>query len=173
MPIKSALTIFLILHVATSIAQDSGYVATKSSPSDIAIITRDGITINGRVLQITLDYILLDARGLNSPVKLTAYYIRPSGNYYKIEVEYIQAAVFRAKKKTAQSALGGAVSGAIIGGEAISNSDGSLSEVAAGSGAGLAIGGLVGTAKGIGRKKVVVPIYGKSENLIMLLNYYQ
>jgi hypothetical protein len=68
--------------------------------------------------------------------------------------------------------MAGAVSGALMGGEAISNSEGSLSEVAAGSGAGLAIGGLVGTAKGMGRKKVVVPIYGKSENLIKLLNYY-
>ncbi len=173
MPIKFALTFILFLEAASSIAQDSTYVAKKSSPTDIAIITRDGSTINGRVLQITLDYILLDARELNSPVKLSVYYIRQQGNYYKIEVEYIQAAVLRAKKKTAQSTVAGALSGASIGGEAVGGSDASVSEFAKGSGAGLAIGGLVGTAKGLGRKKVVVPIYGNSENIVTLLNYYQ
>ncbi len=174
MPLKFALTICLTINVAVCIAQDTSYIATKSSPTDIAIITRDGLTINGRVVQITLDYILLDAHELNSPVKLAAYYIRPQGNYYRIDVEYIQAAVFRAKKKTGQSAGGGALSGAIIGGDAVgSSNDATVSEVAKGAAAGLVIGGLVGTAKGMGRKKVVIPIYGKSENLVSLLNYYQ
>ena len=173
MPVKVALTLFFFFITALAVAQDSTYVTRKSSPSDIAIITRDGLTINGRVVQITLDYILLDARELNSPVKLAAYYIRPQGNYFKIEVEYIHAAVLRARKKTAQSAVGGALTGASIGAEAVGGSEASLSEIGKGSAAGLAIGGLVGTAKGFGRRKVVIPIYGKSENLISLLNYYQ
>lgn len=173
MLLKFAFILFLFFNAAASIAQDTTYVTKKSSPSDIAIITRDGLTINARVVQITLDYILLDARELNSPVKLSAYYIRPSGNYYRIDVEYIQAAILRAKKRTGQSAMAGAVSGAIIGGDVVNDGDASVSTVAAASGAGLAIGGLVGTAKGLGRKKVVIPIYGKSENLISLLNYYQ
>jgi hypothetical protein len=173
MPIKFALTLFLFFGAATSIAQDTAYVATKSSPSDISIITRDGTTINGRVVQITLDYILLDARELNSLVKLSAYYIRPQGNYYKIDVEYIQAAVLRAKRKLGQSAVGGALSGATIGGEAVGGSEAGTSDLAKGAGAGLVVGGLVGAAKGLGRKKVVVPIYGKSENLVSLLSYYE
>jgi hypothetical protein len=173
MPLKLAFILFIIFVSAASFAQDSALLSKNNSRSNIAIISRDGLTINGRVLEITLDYILLDALDLNSPVTLSAYYIRPSGNYYKIDVEYIQAAVLRAKKKTGQSAMAGAVSGAFIGGDVVNDGDASVSTVAAASGAGLAIGALVGTAKGLGRKKVVIPIYGKSENLISLLNYYQ
>ena len=166
-------TLFLLFNAAVSFAQDSANISKKNNHSNISIISRDGVTINGRVMEITLDYILLDARELNSPVNLSAYYIRPSGNYYKIDVEYIQAAVLRAKKMTAQSAVAGALSGALVGGEVVGGSDAGLSELVSGSGAGIAIGGLVGTAKGLGRKKVVIPIYGNSENLISLLKYYQ
>jgi hypothetical protein len=173
MPIKFAFILFLFFFATASFGQDSAHLSKKNKASNIAIISTNGLTINGLVMEITLDYILLDARDLNSPVTLSAYYIRPQGNYYKIDVEYIQAAVLRAKKKTGQSAMAGAVSGALIGGEAVNDDDASVSTVAAASGAGLAIGGLVGTAKGLGRKKVVIPIYGKSENLISLLNYYQ
>lgn len=173
MPFKLALMLFLFLNGPASIAQDTANGAKNNSRSNIVIITKDGLQINGRVMEITLDYILLDARDFNSPVKLSAYYIRPKDNYYRIDVEYLQAAVLKAKKKTGRSAAAGAVTGAVMGIQATENTGARVSEAAAASGAGLAIGGLVGTAKGLGKKKMVVPIYGQSENLIRLLNYYE
>jgi hypothetical protein len=173
MPFKLALTLFLFLNLTATIAQDSASLSKNNSRSNIVIISRDGLQIKGRVMEITLDYIVLDARDHNNPVNLSAYYIRPKGDYYKIDVEYLQAAVFKAKKKTGRSAAAGAVTGAVMGIQSTENTGASVSEAAAASGAGLAIGGLVGTAKGLGRKKMVIPIYGQSENLIRLLNYYE
>lgn len=117
------------------------------------VITKEGLSINGRVLEITLDYILLDAQPYNSPVKLAGYYVRPFGPYRKVEVEYIQAAVVNTKKKVGMHAAAGGLSGAIMGANATENSDATLSETAGAAAAGLVLGGLVGTIKGTARKK--------------------
>jgi hypothetical protein len=54
------------------------------------------------------------------------------------------------------------------------NSGATLEEMGIATIAGAAIGSIVGTAKGLKRKKkLTIPIHGKSENLIFLSNYYQ
>jgi hypothetical protein len=154
-------------------AQDSVQAAKPTGPYNIVILTRDIVSIKGRVIEINLDHIVLDAKEFNSPVNLSAYYIRPKGDYYRIDVQYIQAAVVEKKKKVGASVLQGAADGTSQVLKAATNSGATMGEVAVGTAAGLAIGSLVGTVKGMGRKRVTVPIYGSSENLMTLLNYYQ
>lgn len=171
---KLAFTLMSLAATAFSIAQDSASIRKENNRPNIVIVAKDFISIEGRVIEITLDYILLDAAAFNSPLKLSTYYIRPVGNYFKIEVEYIQAAIVDLKKKFGRSVADGAVDGVATVIKSAENSNAKLEEVAAGSIYGLAIGSIVGTAKGLkGKKKITIPIHGNSANLIFLLNYYQ
>ncbi|MCU0394729.1 MAG: hypothetical protein MUF29_02380 [Chitinophagaceae bacterium] len=172
--IKLTWAMMALAITAFSSAQDSVQVRKENNRPNIVIVAKDALSIEGRVVDITLDYIVLDAAPFNSPLKLSAYFIRPVGNYHKIEVEYIRAAIVYEKKKFGRSVAEGAVDG--VGGfvSSADNSGASLQEVGAGAIYGLAIGSLVGTAKGLGRKKkLTIPIHGKSENLIFLRNHYQ
>lgn len=170
---KLSLTLMSFASTVFSSAQDSAQVAQVNRRPDIVIVARGALSIEGRVIEITLDYILLDAAPFNSPLKLSEYFIRPVGNYHKIEVEYIQAAVIYEKQKFGRSVASGAVDGVAGGISGAQNSGASLEEVGVASIAGLAIGSIVGTAKGLKRKKkLTIPIHGNSENLIFLLNHY-
>jgi hypothetical protein len=170
---KLALMLMGLAGTSSSIAKASAQVAQENRKPNIVVIAKDAVSIEGRVIEITLDYILLDAAPFNSPLKLSEYFIRPVGNYHKIEVEYIQAAVIYEKQKFGRSVASGAVDGVAGGISGAQNSGASLEEVGVASIAGLAIGSIVGTAKGLKRKKkLTIPIHGNSENLIFLLNHY-
>jgi hypothetical protein len=174
MPLRLTFATILLFLLASSFANDSAYLSKNVKKANIVIITKEGTSINGRVLDINIDYILLDAYPFNSPVKLSAFYIRPKDGYYKIEVEYIQAAVVNTKKKVGEHALAGGIGGVNMAGNSLENANATLAEGAGVTAAGLVVGGLVGTAKGIGkRKKATIPIYGRPDNLISLLNYYE
>jgi len=173
--VKFILAFLLVHHVNLCFSQDSNKHSKKGRRANIEVITFDGLNIKGRVADITLDYILLDAKRYNSPAALSAYYIRNQGAYYKIEVEYIKLVMAKISRKVAKSAVGGAASGAMLANGAVANnptSEGELLEVAYATAAGFGIGGVVGTFKGLFREKKRILILGNSSNLIELLNYY-
>jgi hypothetical protein len=171
---KFFLTLMSLAATTFSVAQDSAQVAQENRKPNIVVVAKDAVSIEGRVIEITLDYIVLDAAPFNSPLKLSAYFIRPVGNYHKIEVEYIQAAIVYEKQKFGRSVASGAADGVAGSISSAQNSGATLEEMGIATIAGAAIGSIVGTAKGLKRKKkLTIPIHGKSENLIFLSNYYQ
>lgn len=171
---KLALTVISLSTTAFSMAQDTAQLVKENNRPNIVIVAKDALSIEGRVIEITLDYIILDAAPFNSPLKLSTYFIRPVGNYHKIEVEYIQAAIVYEKQKFGRSVASGAADGVSTFFQGADISGAKLEDVGAGAVYGLAIGAIVGTAKGLKRKKrITIPIHGNSENLIFLLNYYQ
>ena len=174
MPYKLIPSVALFLASVNSTAQDSAWQSPKVNRSNIVVITKSGASIEARVVQITIDYIILDASPFNGPLKLSAYYIRPAGDYFKIEVEYLQAAILKVKKnKGGVQTVSGAVAGAHFANSTIEEPFENLGQTGAVTAAGLGVGALVGTAKGMGRKKLTVPIYGMPENLIALANYFR
>lgn len=165
------LTFLLFIMSFLCFGQQAPLLSKKSKRPNIEIITFDGQQVVGRVADITLDYILLDAKRFNDPAVLSAYYIRNEGKYYKIDVEYIKVAIVASKKKVAASALGGAAAGAIMGGNATPGDD--TSDFLAASAAGAGIGTVVGSVKALSRGKQRIPILGNAITLISLLDYYQ
>jgi hypothetical protein len=163
--------LFLFIQAGCCFGQDAPLLSKKVKKANINIITFDGTQISGRVADITLDYILLDAKRYNSPAALAAYYIRIEGNYYKIEVEYIRVAIVTTRKKVGNSAIAGALSGAAVATAAIPEAG--LADFAYATAAGVGIGSIVGAVKGLSRHQKSIPILGSSERLIELLNYYE
>jgi hypothetical protein len=149
---KSILITGLLIWSTWAICQPStpeadNLLSKKGRRANIGIITFDGLKINGRVADITLDYILLDAKRYNAPAALSAYYIRNEGTYYKIDVEYIKLAIVRTRRKVARSAIGAAASGAVLAGGAVTNNptnEGDLLDIAYATATGFSIGGVVG-----------------------------
>ena len=173
--LKIFFPLVLFIQATCCFGQDVPLLSKKGRRANIEIITFDGLKINGRVADITLDYILLDAKRYNPPAALSAYYIRNEGTYYKIDVEYIKLVMVRARRKVARSAIGGAASGALLAGGVVTNNptnEGDLLDIAYATAAGFSIGGVVGFFKGLFRRKKRILILGNSIKLIELLNYY-
>ncbi len=174
MQVKYILAFLLVIHVSYCFSQALNKHTKNGRRANIEIITFDGLNIKGRVADITLDYILLDAARFNTPVTLSAYYIRPEGAFYKIGVEYIKLATVKVKKKVAQSAAGRAVTGAIVAGNAVAdNNVTSAGEFFGASAAGAGIGVIAGTVSGLFRHSKRVLILGNSFNLMELVKYYE
>jgi len=160
----------LSVNVLFCSGQDAPLLSKGKKPN-IEIITFDGAQVSGRIADITLDYILLDAKRFNSPAVLSIYYIRPEGKYYKISIEYIRAAIVTSKKKVGPSAIGSAASGALIASTVAQN--GNTGEQAAAAAVGLGIGSVVGTIKALSRHQKAIPVLGSSERLMELVAYYE
>ncbi len=96
----------------------------------------------------------------------TPYYLRPEGNYYRIDVEYIKTAYTKVRNKVGKNILGGALSGMASFGtvDYISNqsSEERLKDALVVSAIGLVIGGIVGTIRGFSSHNKAWPINGSS-----------
>jgi len=172
-PFKHAIA---ILSIALSIccnAQDTVRVNHKDWRSNIVIVAKDFSAIEGKVIDIKLDYIVLDAAPYNTPLQLTKYFIRPINDYYRIDVEYIQAAILKVKKKMGRSVVNGAISGGSTASMIAENTTSTVGEYGAATAAGIVIGSITGVAKGMGRKRMTIAINGSAENLVSLLPFYQ
>ena len=85
----------------------------------------------------------------------TPYYLRPSGKYYRIDVEYIQVASTKKPKRVLKSALFGGLAG-MVGfptAIAVGEGDNEASEFFLASAVGLVVGSVVGTISALVTKK--------------------
>ncbi|HSC53278.1 MAG TPA: hypothetical protein VLC98_06660 [Phnomibacter sp.] len=172
---RTTLFTILILLLGGSFcqAQDSALLSKKDKKANIEIITQDGTQLNGRVANITLDYILLDATPYNSPLTLSAYYIRPQGLLHKIELPYIKAAVVHSKKKMGAYMLNSGLDGANVAGKVVPLATQKFSDHAGATATGIVVGSMVGAVKGMGRHKKLIPIHGDATQLMSLYDYYK
>lgn len=172
---KLVLVLLFAFPVSYGFNQDANTPSKKFRRANILINTFEGLDIKGGVVNITLDYILIDAKRFNSPEVLSAYYIRNEGPYYKIEVQHIKLVIETTSRNMARSALGSAAAGAIVAGEVAANNltnESELTEFVYATAAGVGVGGLAGIFKGLFHVKKRILILGNAIKLIELLNYY-
>jgi hypothetical protein len=174
--------IFIFLCSATSVAGQEELLSLTSDGkrSNILVESREAIKIRARLKYLSNTSIILDASKRTPAVDLNKYYIRPYGDFYRVDVEYIKSISINKGKKLSQSAMSGGVLGAITIATLSSKaaqSEGldfaeSLGQTLLGGAVGLVVGSFVGGVYGLFTRKKIV-INGQSLNLYKLEPYFQ
>jgi hypothetical protein len=160
-------------------AQDVGsFVKSPKKKYNIKIETMDGNTYKGRVINIEYDFIEIDPGTKMYTSTPQPFYLRPSGDYLKIDLEYLQSATMRKSRQIGISASYGAIGGGVLLGGftyLVAKEGGAELEpflaLLAGASVGIVIGGFTGTIVGLFSRKRI-PIYGSSVQLGKLRDYY-
>ena len=88
----------------------------KTKKAKITVQAFDGVNYRANLVSIGYDYLLLDAKKFNSPAKLRPYYMRPEGDYYRIDIEYIKSATMSRGRSLGVSTFRGTLLGIVVAG---------------------------------------------------------
>jgi len=146
---------------------------------NIVLHTFDKKRFKARLKEVGDNYLLVHAAPYQTPAELNVYYMRHSGDYFKVDVEYIAAVGTRRGRAVKNAALGGGITVGLIVAPLVyegSQMEGdeffpSIWKSALGGGIGFVVGGFTGAIVGMFSRKHI-NIYGLPENLSQVSAYY-
>lgn len=174
-------SLFLVLLAGMdAAAQSTGEAYPVQSKNkrhaNIVVVSADGKKFKGRMIHVSQDYIVFDAAGYNSYLDPQAYYLRPEGNYYRMDLEYIYSIAITRTRSVGSATLMGATSGAVLFALVVASTISeppfnTLGEIASGGAVCISLGTIAGLISGLVHKKNFL-IRGDRLELARLANYF-
>jgi hypothetical protein len=179
MPIKFLIPILVFgFFMVVDLKGQTNKPAYERRPN-IVLHTFDKKKYKARLKEVGENYLLVNAAPYQTPAELNVYYMRHSGDYFKVDVEYIVAVGTRRGRAVKNAALGGGITVGLIVAPLVyqgAQMEGdeffpSIWKSALGGGIGFVVGGFVGAIGGMFSRKHI-NIYGLPENLSLVSAYY-